>query len=99
VVLPLLSIVVSWCAGGRCGMVGNDENCGKSRRPSAEDRGWSSTGRILSDRVIERSGNLVCGLHCAQGDEEREFLGLTSKPRSTVSLGLTLKLVVLGFSV
>jgi hypothetical protein len=34
-------LVVSWCAGGRCGMVGSDEYRGRSRRPGAEDRGWS----------------------------------------------------------
>jgi hypothetical protein len=33
------------------------------------------TGQILGGRMIERSGNVVCGLHCARGDEEREFLG------------------------
>jgi hypothetical protein len=33
----------------------------------------------------------VCGLHRAQGDEEREFLGLASKPRSMVSLSLVSK--------
>jgi hypothetical protein len=33
----------------------------------------------------------VCGLHCAQGDEEREFLGLASKLRLTVSPNLVLK--------
>jgi hypothetical protein len=26
-------------------------------------------------RVIERSGGAVCGLHCACGDGEHEFLG------------------------
>jgi hypothetical protein len=35
----------------------------------------------------------VCGLHRAQGDEERMFLGSASKPRSMVSPGLTSKLV------
>jgi hypothetical protein len=33
----------------------------------------------------------VCDLHRAQGDEERGFLGLASKPRSTVSLDLASK--------
>jgi hypothetical protein len=33
----------------------------------------------------------VCGLHRAQGDEEYIFLGLASKPRSTVSPGLASK--------
>jgi hypothetical protein len=46
--------------------------------------GDGRTGRVLSGRTIERSGDAVCGLHRARGDEEREFLGLASKPRSTV---------------
>jgi hypothetical protein len=33
------------------------------------------TGRVLSGRMIERSGDIVCGLYHAQGDEEHEFLG------------------------
>jgi hypothetical protein len=33
------------------------------------------TYRVLSGRVIERSGGIMCGLHCARGDEERWFLG------------------------
>jgi hypothetical protein len=33
------------------------------------------TGRIFGGRAIERSGGAVCGLHCARGDEEHEFLG------------------------
>jgi hypothetical protein len=44
VVLPLLSILVgesrllvSWCAGDRCGMVGNEDR-DRIRRPGAEDR-------------------------------------------------------------
>jgi hypothetical protein len=41
--------------------------------------------------MIERSGDAVCGWHRAQGDEERGFLGLASKPRSTVSPGLASK--------
>jgi hypothetical protein len=35
----------------------------------------------------------MCGLHCAQGDEEHKFLGSASKPRLMVSPGLTSKLV------
>jgi hypothetical protein len=34
-------LLVSWCAGGRCGMVCSDKDRGRSRRPSAEDRGLS----------------------------------------------------------
>jgi hypothetical protein len=43
--------------------------------------------------MIERLGDTVCSLHHSQGDKERGFLGLASKPRSTVSLGLASKLV------
>jgi hypothetical protein len=32
-------------------------------------------GRVLGGRTIERSGDTVCGLHRARGDEERGFLG------------------------
>jgi hypothetical protein len=28
------------------------------------------TCRILSDRAIKRLDGIVCGLHCARGDEE-----------------------------
>jgi hypothetical protein len=66
---------VSWCVGGRCGMAGSDEDRGRSRRPSAEDRGWSSIGRVLGSRVIRRSGDTVCSLDRAHEDKEREFLG------------------------
>jgi hypothetical protein len=34
-------LLVSLCTGGRCGMACNDEDGGRSRRPGAEDRGWS----------------------------------------------------------
>jgi hypothetical protein len=37
--------------------------------------GDGHTGRVLSGWMIERSGDIVCGLHCARGDEERGFLG------------------------
>jgi hypothetical protein len=37
--------------------------------------GDGRTGRVLSGRVIERSGDDVCGLHCAREDEKRRFLG------------------------
>jgi hypothetical protein len=66
-------------------MEGSDEDLCRSRRPGAEDWGWSSTYWVLGGRTIGRSGDAVCGLHHAQGDEERGFLDLASKPRSTVS--------------
>jgi hypothetical protein len=69
-----LHLLVSWCVGDRCDMVGSDEGLGKSRRPGAEDRGWSSIGRILGGRTIGRSSDATCGLHHAHGDEERGFL-------------------------
>jgi hypothetical protein len=33
------------------------------------------TGWVLGGCAIERSGDAVCGLYRAHGDEEREFLG------------------------
>jgi hypothetical protein len=68
-------LLVSWRAGDKCGMAGSDEDCGRSRRPGAADRGWSSIGQVLSGQVIERMGDTVCGQYCARGDEERGFLG------------------------
>jgi hypothetical protein len=65
-------------------MAGSDEDHGRSRRPGVEDWGWSSMGRVLGGQMIKRLGDAVCSLHRAQGDEEREFLGLGSKPRSII---------------
>jgi hypothetical protein len=73
-------------------MVGSNKDQGWSRRLFTEDQEWSSIGRVLDGQTIKRSGVAVCGLHRAQGDEEIRFLG-ASKPRSTVSLNLTSKLV------
>jgi hypothetical protein len=33
------------------------------------------TCQVLGGRMIGRSGDTVCGLHHAHGDEEREFFG------------------------
>jgi hypothetical protein len=74
-------------------MAGSEEDRGKSRRLGAEELGWSSTGRVLDGRTIERSGDAVCGLHQAQGEEEHGFLGSASKARSMVSPILASKLV------
>jgi hypothetical protein len=41
--------------------------------------------------MIERLGDTVFSMYHAQGDEECEFLGLTSKPRLTVSPSLASK--------
>jgi hypothetical protein len=53
----------------------NDENRDRSKRSRVEGQGWSSTDRIPSGRAIERSGDTVCDLHRAQGDEEHKFFG------------------------
>jgi hypothetical protein len=47
-------LLVSWCAGGRCGMADSDEDHDNSRRPSAEDQGWShrSGTRWPGDREV-----------------------------------------------
>jgi hypothetical protein len=47
-------LLVSWCAGGRCSTTCTDEDRGRSRRPDAEDRGWShrSGTRWPSDREV-----------------------------------------------
>jgi hypothetical protein len=72
-------------------MTDNDNDLGRSRRIGVEDRGWSSTGRILDGRTIGGSGDSVCVLYHTQGDEKYEFVGLASKLRSTVSPGLASK--------
>jgi hypothetical protein len=66
-------LLVSWCVADRCDMTSSDEDLARSRRLDAENRGWSSTGRVLGGRTIRRSGDAVCGLHRAHGDEERGF--------------------------
>jgi hypothetical protein len=37
------------------------------------------TGRVLSGRVIKRSGETVCGLHRAREDEKRGFFSIKTK--------------------
>jgi hypothetical protein len=37
--------------------------------------GDGRTGRVLSDRAIQRSGGTMCDLHRTRGDEKRGFLG------------------------
>jgi hypothetical protein len=41
--------------------------------------------------MIERSGDTMCSVHCAQGVEEHGFPDSASKPRSMVSPGLASK--------
>jgi hypothetical protein len=57
------SLLVSWYTGSMCYMEGCDEDRGRSRRPGAENHGWSSTGRVLGGRAIGRSGDVVCVEH------------------------------------
>jgi hypothetical protein len=47
-------LLVSWCTGGRCGMTCSEEDPDRSRRPGAEDRGWShrSDTRWSDDREV-----------------------------------------------
>jgi hypothetical protein len=67
-------LLVSWCVGDRCDMVDSDEDHGRSRRPDVEDRGWSSTGRVLGGQTTGRLGDAMCGLYRGQLDEKHEFL-------------------------
>jgi hypothetical protein len=60
-------------------MAGSGKDRDKSRRLGADDRGWPSTDQVLNGRMVERSGDTVCGLHRAQEDEERRFFGSASK--------------------
>jgi hypothetical protein len=76
-------LLVLWCVGDRCGKVGSDVDRGKSRRLSTDDRRWSSTGRVLDGRMIEKSDDVVCGLYRAQENEEHRFLGWAPKPKLT----------------
>jgi hypothetical protein len=47
-------LLVSWCAGDRCNMACSDMDRGTSRRPGAEDRGWShrSGTRVPDGREV-----------------------------------------------
>jgi hypothetical protein len=49
-----LCLLISWCAGGRCDLMGSDEDCGRSRRAGAKDRAWlhRSGTRWLNDREV-----------------------------------------------
>jgi hypothetical protein len=78
-------------------MAGSDEDSDRSRRPGVEDRGWSSTGRVLGGPTIERLGDAMCDLYYAQEDEECDFLGLGSKPRSMGFSRFGLKTAGFGF--
>jgi hypothetical protein len=91
-------LLISWCVGDMCDMAGSDEDHGRSRRPGAEDRGWSHR-TILGGRTIERSNDAVCSVNRAWGDEECRFLGWASKPRVTVYQWFNFKTTGSGFLV
>jgi hypothetical protein len=80
-------LLVSWYAGGRCDMACSDVDRGTSRRPDAEDRGWS-----------HRSGTWVPGGREVGWRRVRSAPG-TWRPEARVSwLSLKTK-VVEGFPV
>jgi hypothetical protein len=47
-------LLVSWCAGGSCSMACSDEDHSRSRKPGAEDWGWShrSSTRWSDNREV-----------------------------------------------
>jgi hypothetical protein len=58
-------LLVSWCVGDRCDMMGSDEDLGRSRRHSAED--WDGQAQVRYS-VVGRSGGrvtpcAVCTVH------------------------------------
>jgi hypothetical protein len=54
-------LLVSWCVGGRS-------------RDIVQRIGDGRTGRELGGRTIRRSGDAVCYLHRARGDEDESCL-------------------------
>jgi hypothetical protein len=82
-------LLVSWCTGGRGDMACSDEDHGRSRRPSAEDRGWShrsgtrwSGGQVAlcavyTWHVETRSAGFLVD---PQNQGRRFVSGLASKP-------------------
>jgi hypothetical protein len=65
-------LLVSWCAGAAWRAVMRImARVGDLVQRTGDGR----TGRVLGGQATERSGGAVCGLHCACGNEEHEFLG------------------------
>jgi hypothetical protein len=65
-------LLVSWCAGGRCGMrVATRTVAGVG--DLVQRTGDGRTGRVLGGQAVERSSGVMCGLHLSRGDEERVF--------------------------
>jgi hypothetical protein len=95
-------LLVSWCAGGRCGMTCSDENRGRSRRPGAEDQRWShrSSGRVTLCTVYNMhvETRSVGSLVEPQKQGRRFVSDLVSKPWDGF-LRFGLKIGSLGFPV
>jgi hypothetical protein len=106
-------LLVSWCAGGRCGMACSDEGRGRRRRPGAEDsvagrsRGRVAPCAVCTWHVETRSAGFLVepqnqGRRFVSGLASKlvatVFAGLASKPVATVSSGLISKPVVTVFS-
>jgi hypothetical protein len=49
-------------------MACSGEDRGKSRRPGAEDWGWSHRSGTRCGRAVEMSGGTMCDLHLARED-------------------------------
>jgi hypothetical protein len=60
-------LLVSWCAGGRCGMTAAMRTVA-GVGDLVQRTGDGRTGRVLDGQAVERSGGVVCGLHLARGD-------------------------------
>jgi hypothetical protein len=73
-------------------MAGNDEDLGSSRRFGAEDRGLSSTGRVLGGQMIGRVGDVMCDLQRAHEDKEHEFFLFEPQNQVRRFPGLDLKI-------
>jgi hypothetical protein len=85
-------LLVSCCVGGKCDMVRNDEDQGKSRTLGAEGRGGSCTSWVLDGWTIGRSGDAACDPHRTRGgDEKHGFFDLASKLVAMVCRWLGLK--------
>jgi hypothetical protein len=90
-------LLVSLCAGGRCGMTYSDKDRGRSRRLDAEDQRWSNRsgtqwpgGRVAPCVVCTwhmetRSASFLVE---PQNQGRRFMSGLTSKPLGRFSLVL-----------
>jgi hypothetical protein len=99
-------LLVSWCAGGKCGMTCSDEDRGRSRRPGAEDRErshrsgtWWPGGREVGWRHVRSApGTWRLGARVSWLSLKTKVNGLAPKSVATVSSGLASKSAVTIFS-